>query len=69
MILSVIRGNRLELPWLDGRVVELDRALACRPPKNPFIYVALKPHMNGGPASMKPESEIVRRKCSCDPTC
>ena len=30
MALDLDRGNRLELPWLGGKVVELGRSPACR---------------------------------------
>jgi ketopantoate reductase len=42
-------GNRLELPWFAGKVVEL----GCRrisTPVNCFIYAALKLYVNGNPA-------------------
>lgn len=47
---DVIRGNRLELPWLAGKVVELGRDHGVPTPANTFIYTALKPYVNGAPA-------------------
>ncbi len=44
------RGNRLELPWFAGKVVELGRRHGIPTPVNGFIYAALKPHINGAPA-------------------
>ena len=47
---DLIRGRKLELPWLTGKVVELGRALGVPTPANAFIYAALKPYVNGTPA-------------------
>jgi 2-dehydropantoate 2-reductase len=46
---DLARGNRLELPWFAGKVVELGRRHAIPTPVNGFIYTALKPHINGTP--------------------
>jgi 2-dehydropantoate 2-reductase len=46
---DVIRGNRLELPWLSGKVVALGREHGVPTPANTFIYAALKPYVNGRP--------------------
>jgi 2-dehydropantoate 2-reductase len=46
---DLLRGNRLELPWLAGKVVELGRRHAIATPANRFIYAALKPYANGAP--------------------
>jgi 2-dehydropantoate 2-reductase len=46
---DLLRGNRLELPWLAGKVVELGRRHAIATPANGFIYAALKPYANGAP--------------------
>lgn len=43
------RGNRLELPWFAGKVVELGRKHRIATPVNGFIYAALKPYVNGPP--------------------
>jgi 2-dehydropantoate 2-reductase len=47
---DLARGNRLELPWFAGKVVELGRRHGVPTPVNGFIYTALKPHANGAPA-------------------
>jgi 2-dehydropantoate 2-reductase len=47
---DLARGNRLELPWLGGKIVELGRRHAVPTPVNAFIYAALKPYANGPPA-------------------
>ena len=47
---DIIRGNRLELPWFSGKVVELGRRHAIPTPANAFIYAALKPYVNGAPS-------------------
>lgn len=46
---DLTRGNRLELPWFAGKVVELGRRHAIPTPANGFIYAALKPYANGAP--------------------
>jgi 2-dehydropantoate 2-reductase len=43
------RGNRLELDWLAGRVVELGRALKVPTPANAAVYTVLKLHRMGTP--------------------
>jgi 2-dehydropantoate 2-reductase len=47
---DLLRGNRLELPWFAGKVVELGRRHGIPTPVNAFIYAALKPYANGPPA-------------------
>ena len=47
---DLIRGNRLELPWFAGKVVELGRRHGIKTPVNDFIYAALKPYVYGPPA-------------------
>jgi 2-dehydropantoate 2-reductase len=47
MAVDLARGNRLELPWLNGVVVKLGRELGVETPVNQFIYAALKLHENG----------------------
>ena len=44
---DLLRGNRLELPWFAGKVVELGRRHGIPTPVNGFIYAALKPYVNG----------------------
>ena len=46
---DLIRGNRLELPWFAGKVVELGRRHGIDTPTNGFVYAALKPYVNGTP--------------------
>jgi len=49
---DLLRGNRLELPWFAGKVVELGRRHGIATPVNDFVYAALKLHANGtGPTS------------------
>ena len=43
------RGNRLELDWLAGKVVELGRKLRVPTPANAAIYAVLKPWRMGTP--------------------
>ena len=47
---DLIRGNRIELPWLAGRAVSLGKELGVSTPANAFIHAALKPYVNGTPA-------------------
>ncbi len=47
---DLLRGNRLELPWVAGKVVELGRRHGVPTPVNGFIYTALKLYANGAPA-------------------
>ncbi len=49
MALDLERGNRLELPWLGGKVVELGRALGVPTPVHGTMYAVLKPHVMGTP--------------------
>jgi 2-dehydropantoate 2-reductase len=44
---DLLRGNRLELPWFAGKVVELGRRHGIPTPVNGFIFAALKPYING----------------------
>ena len=46
---DLLRGNRLELPWFAGKVVELGRRHGIPTPVCNLLYAALKPHMNGKP--------------------
>ena len=48
---DLLRGNRLELPWFAGKVVELGRRHAIPTPANGFIYAALKLYANGAPVT------------------
>jgi 2-dehydropantoate 2-reductase len=51
MALDLERGNRIELPWLGGKVVELGRQLGVPTPVHSLMYAALKPYAMGTPAS------------------
>ena len=50
MALDLERGNRLELPWLNGKVVELGRQLGVPTPTHGMMYAVLKPYVMGTPA-------------------
>jgi 2-dehydropantoate 2-reductase len=50
MALDLERGNRLELPWLSGKVVELGRQLGVPTPVHGMMYAMLKPYIMGTPA-------------------
>jgi 2-dehydropantoate 2-reductase len=50
MALDLERGNRLELPWLNGKVVELGRRLGVATPAHSMMYAVLKPYVMGAPA-------------------
>jgi len=45
---DLLRGGRLELPWLSGKVVALGRELNVPTPVHAVLYAMLKPHANGG---------------------
>jgi 2-dehydropantoate 2-reductase len=47
MAVDLVAGNRLELPWLGGRVRELGRAHGIPTPASDFIWTALKPFLHG----------------------
>jgi 2-dehydropantoate 2-reductase len=46
---DLLRGNRLELPWFAGKVVELGHRHDVPTPVNSFVYTALNPYTNGAP--------------------
>ena len=48
MAVDLAAGNRLELPWLTGKVVDLGRQLGVPTPVNRVVYAALKPFAHGG---------------------
>jgi 2-dehydropantoate 2-reductase len=50
MALDLDRGNRLELPWLGGKVVELGLKLGVPTPTHSLMYAMLKPYIMGAPA-------------------
>ncbi|MBV9562808.1 MAG: 2-dehydropantoate 2-reductase [Bradyrhizobium sp.] len=47
MALDLERGNRLELPWLSGKVVEFGRQLGVPTPTHAMLYGLLKPYIMG----------------------
>jgi 2-dehydropantoate 2-reductase len=47
MAVDLLRGNRLELPWLAGKIVELGRKHRIPTPANAAIFAALKPYVSG----------------------
>jgi 2-dehydropantoate 2-reductase len=47
MALDLERGNRLELPWLGGKVAELGRELGVPTPTHGVMYAMLKPYAMG----------------------
>ena len=50
MAVDLLRGNRLELPWLAGKIVQLGRRFGIPTPSNAAIFAALKPYADGAPA-------------------
>ena len=50
MAVDLIRGNRIELPWLSGKVVQLGRELGVPTPVHGLLHAMLKPYVNGAPA-------------------
>ena len=50
MALDLDRGNRLEVPWLSGKVAELGRQFGIPTPTHSMIYAMLKPYVMGAPA-------------------
>jgi 2-dehydropantoate 2-reductase len=53
MLGDLERGNRLELPWLAGGVVDMGRSLGIPTPASQFVYGALKLYANGKPADAR----------------
>jgi 2-dehydropantoate 2-reductase len=49
MAVDLDRGNRLELPWLGGKVVALGKQVGVPTPVFSVMYAALKPYANGAP--------------------
>ena len=49
MAVDLLRGNRIELPWLSGKVVELGRKHGVPTPTHALMYAALKPYTMGNP--------------------
>jgi 2-dehydropantoate 2-reductase len=50
MGVDLLRGNRIELPWLSGKVVELGKRHNVPTPTHALMYAALKPYIMGTPA-------------------
>jgi len=44
---DLLRGNRIELPWLSGKVIELGRKHGVPTPTHAFLYAMLKPYIMG----------------------
>jgi 2-dehydropantoate 2-reductase len=44
---DLIRGGRIELPWLSGKVVALGRELGVPTPVHEVLYRVLKPYVDG----------------------
>jgi 2-dehydropantoate 2-reductase len=53
MLGDLERGNRLELPWLSGGVVQIGKELGVPTPANAFVVAALKHYINGRPADAR----------------
>lgn len=53
MLGDLLRGNRLELPWLSGGVVRLGASAGVATPAHRFVYTALKLYANGRPADAR----------------
>jgi 2-dehydropantoate 2-reductase len=49
MAVDLLRGNRIELPWLSGKVVELGGQLGVPTPVHGLMHAALKPYVMGTP--------------------
>jgi 2-dehydropantoate 2-reductase len=47
MALDLDRGNRLEVPWLSGKVAELGRQFGIPTPTHAMMYAMLKPYVMG----------------------
>jgi len=47
---DLLRGNRIELPWLSGKVIELGRRHRVPTPTHAFLYAMLKPYIMGTPS-------------------
>jgi 2-dehydropantoate 2-reductase len=47
MLVDLEAGRPLEMPWLQGRVVELGRSFGIGTPANAAVVAALAPHVAG----------------------
>ena len=50
MATDLLRGNRIELPWLSGKLIELGATHNVPTPTHTLMYAALKPYIMGTPA-------------------
>jgi 2-dehydropantoate 2-reductase len=50
MAVDLERGNRLELPWLGGKVIELGKKLNVPTPVHGMMYALLRPYIMGTPS-------------------
>lgn len=50
MATDLLRGNRIELPWLSGKLIELGTRYNVPTPTHTVMYAALKPYIMGRPA-------------------
>ncbi len=50
MATDLLRGNRIELPWLSGKLIELGAKHNVPTPTHAVMYAALKPYIMGTPA-------------------
>ena len=64
MALDLDRGNRLELPWLGGKVAELGRQLGVPTPTHSVMYAMLKPYVMGAKDSLALQAGVLRRPVS-----
>ncbi len=46
---DLLRGSRIELPWLSGKVIELGHKYGVPTPTHAFMYAMLKPYIMGTP--------------------
>jgi 2-dehydropantoate 2-reductase len=47
---DLLRGNRIELPWLSGKVIELGGKHGVPVPIHTFLHAMLKPYIMGTPS-------------------
>ena len=47
---DLLRGGRIELPWLSGKVVAMGRELGVPTPVHNVLHAILKPHTIGSAA-------------------
>ena len=44
---DLIKGSRIELPWLSGKVVAIGRQFGVPTPVHEVLFAVLKPYVNG----------------------